>query len=49
MPRDHAHDPDPNANPAWIVRVSTAEADDVMADLEAAWQAFSPERRPAGA
>ena len=41
MTRDHAHNPDANANAARIVRESTAGADDLPADLEAAWQAWS--------
>lgn len=42
MPRDHQHNPDPNANAARIVRESTAEQQDQLpADLEAAWEAWS--------
>lgn len=42
MPRDHQHNPDPNANAARIVRESTAsQADPLPTDLEAAWEAWS--------
>ena len=37
MPRDNEHNPDPNANASRIVRESTAEADRLPEDVEAAW------------
>jgi hypothetical protein len=41
MARDHDHNPDPNANAARIVREATAGDDQLPADVEAAWQAWS--------
>lgn len=41
MPRDHQHNPDPNQNAARIVREATASAEQLPADLEAAWLAWS--------
>jgi len=41
MPRDHQHNPDPNANAARIVRESTGTAEKPPADVEAAWKAWS--------
>jgi hypothetical protein len=39
MPRDHDHNPDPNA--ARIVRESTAGDEPLPADVETAWAAWS--------
>lgn len=41
MPKDHQHNPDPNANAARIVAEATAATPDAAADLEAAWAAWS--------
>ncbi|HEY2892623.1 MAG TPA: hypothetical protein VGJ16_00360 [Pirellulales bacterium] len=41
MTRDHAHNPDPNANAARIVRESAGSPEAPPADLEAAWAAWS--------
>lgn len=39
MPKDHQHNPAPNANAARIVAEVTAASPDAAADLEAAWSA----------
>ncbi|MDE2102618.1 MAG: hypothetical protein KGL39_35560 [Patescibacteria group bacterium] len=41
MPRDHQHNPDPNVNAARIVSESTAGAEGLPDDVEAAWDAWS--------
>ena len=41
MPKDHAHNPDPNTNAARIVGQATASDPDAAADLETAWAAWS--------
>jgi hypothetical protein len=46
MPRDHQHNPDPNANAARIVTEAIAGTSDatpasVEASVEAAWQAWA--------
>lgn len=41
MPRDHQHNPDPNANAARIVGEATASGAEPVADLEAAWAAWA--------
>ncbi len=40
MPR-RPHDPDPNSAIARVVRQTTAPADELPADVEAAWAAWS--------
>jgi hypothetical protein len=41
MHRDHQHNPDPNQNAARIVADATADQAGPVADLEAAWVAWS--------
>ena len=41
MTRDHQHNPDPNVNAARIVRDSTRGEDQLPANVEAAWEAWS--------
>jgi hypothetical protein len=41
MPRDHQHNPDPNANAARIVGQTAGEGASTPADVEAAWQEWS--------
>jgi hypothetical protein len=41
MPRDHQHNPDPNANAARIVRESAGDADKLPDELVAAWAAWA--------
>jgi hypothetical protein len=40
MPRDHQHNPDPNANAARILRETISHEDKLPADVEAAWTAW---------
>jgi hypothetical protein len=39
MPKDHQHNPDPNANATRIVDEATAAQPDAAADLETTWPA----------
>jgi hypothetical protein len=45
MARNHQHNPDPNVNAARIVRETTGDADSLPRDVEAAWAAWSVEKR----
>jgi hypothetical protein len=40
MPK-RPHDPDPNSSVARVVRETTAQADELPAEVEAAWAAWS--------
>jgi hypothetical protein len=41
MPRDHQHNPDPNANAAKIISESMMPSEKLPGDVEAAWKAWS--------